>query len=224
MNLLQRTLATLSAAGTAALMTLPALAQSTPINSANCSAYINGGVGGPTDTQSSNSYNQSSSSSNQTSTSANQTSPSSYDTASSGVQGNTNVPSGNNNSVPPSSSNVNQFPNESGIAQPSTGAVPPSPSTTNQFGSGQSGETISATEYNTILQAAQSPAHRQFDANNRSAAVAFRSNGPAGTAGHEAKMNLNAYQEGQNLIAERDLNETAIRTASAPIPVACLPR
>ncbi|MCU0551275.1 MAG: hypothetical protein MUC48_18160 [Leptolyngbya sp. Prado105] len=200
MNLLQRTLATLSATGTAALMTLPALAQYapvTPLNSGvaapgatNCSAFVNGGIGGPIDNQT---Y------SNQTapSSSFSQTSPSSYDTASSGIQSNTSVPLG------------------SGVA----------PSTPNQFQSGQSSNSrsISDTAYNTILQAAQSPAHRQFDANNRSAVLAFRSNGPAGTSGREAMMNLNAYQEGQNLIANRNLNETAIRLSAAPLPVACVP-
>lgn len=200
MNLLQRTLATLSATGTAALMALPVLAQSAP-TAAECSAYINGGVGGPVDTQSSSNY------SNQTSSSgaSNQTSPSSYDTASSGIQGNTSVPLGNG-AVPPSPSSVNQSPGSTNMEQ------------------SMNAETISSTQYNTVLQAAGSPQHRQFDANNRSAAIAFRNNGPAGTSGHEAMMNLEAYREGQNLIASRNLNETAIRTSSNPIPVACLPR
>jgi hypothetical protein len=200
MNLLQRTLATLSATGTAALMALPVLAQSAPMTS-ECSAYMNGGIGGPVDTQSS------SNSSNQTSSSgaSNQTAPSSYDTASSGVQGNTSVPLGNS-AVPPSPSSMNQSSNSTNMGQ------------------SMNGETIGSTEYNTILQAAGSPQHRQFDGNNRSAAVPFRNNAPAATSGHEAKLNLEAYQEGQNLIASRNLNETAIRTASNPIPVSCLPR
>lgn len=193
MNLLQRTLAIVSAMGTAALMTLPVLAQSAPSNNGvnsnavDCS-FINGGIGGPVDNQTSG---------NQASTT--QTSPSSYDTASSGVRGNTSVPLGNA-SAPNSNSNVNQFPNEGNIGQR------------------LDANRIGKTTYHAMMQVTRSPEHRQFDANNPSAAVAFRGNGPAGTAGHEAQMNLNSFQEGQDALRANNIS------ASAVLPVACAPR
>lgn len=189
MNLLQRTLATFGAMGTAALMTLPVLAQSAPMNmnsgatSVDCSALTSGGIGGPVDTQASGV----------------QTSPSSYDTASSGIPGNTSVPLGNT-SAPNSSSNVNQSPNSGNMGRSMNAA------------------SIDSTTYSAMMQVTRSPEHRQFDSNNRSAAIAYRTNGPAGTAGHEARLNLDAYQEGLNALAERNLS------ASMPLPVACAPR
>ncbi|BAU13487.1 hypothetical protein LEP3755_40260 [Leptolyngbya sp. NIES-3755] len=65
---------------------------------------------------------------------------------------------------------------------------------------------------------------RQFDANNPSAAIAFRANGPAGTSGHEAKMNLNAAQERQNNSSFPAAYNLSSPQASAPLPVACAPR
>jgi hypothetical protein len=51
---------------------------------------------------------------------------------------------------------------------------------------------------------------RQFDVNNPSSAVAFRSNGPAGTSGKEASMNLDANRD----IANRRLQASAPGTIS----------
>lgn len=66
--------------------------------------------------------------------------------------------------------------------------------------------------------------NRQFDANNRSAAIAYRSNGPAGTSGHEAKMNLDAFQERQRENSYPTAYNLGTPQASAPLPVACVPR
>lgn len=65
---------------------------------------------------------------------------------------------------------------------------------------------------------------RQFDANNRSAVVAYRSNGPAGTSGHEVKMNLDAFQARQNDSSYPTAYNLGTPQASAPLPVACAPR
>ncbi len=186
MNFLQRTLAVVSATGTAALMVLPAFAQTAPnvdrvvnngdlnrnsgsldnqapysgTTSDRCGAYINGGVGGPIDSQS---YNQ--------------TSPSSYATASRGITG-------------PGSSNQTM---------------------------------MGSTSYNSGMQSSMVNQPRyQFDANNQSAAIAYRNNGPAGTSGHESNMNLQAFQERQNQMPMA--YDLSTPQASAPLPVACAPR
>lgn len=204
-NFLQRTLAVLGATGTAALMTLPAFAQALPtegvvnngdINrnvnnqspsstSDNCAPYTNGGVGGPIDSQSSN-----------TQSSITQSSPSSYDTARTGI------------AQPNSNSNMSQSSSSATMGQ-----------SNNQMMMGST--TYNNSTYNN--QGMQANANRQFDGNNRSAAVAYRANGPAGTSGHEVKMNLDAFQERQNSYPTA-YNFGAPQASAAPLPVACAPR
>ncbi|MGG6270926.1 hypothetical protein ACQ4M3_41870 [Leptolyngbya sp. AN03gr2] len=65
---------------------------------------------------------------------------------------------------------------------------------------------------------------RQFDANNPSAAIAYRDNGPAGTSGHEAKLNLNIAQARQSNSSYPAAYNLSSPQASAPLPVACTPR
>jgi hypothetical protein len=77
---------------------------------------------------------------------------------------------------------------------------------------------MSTTTYHAMMQVTRSPDHRQFDANNYHSAVAFRRNGIAATSGHEAKLNLNAYQQGRNALAANNLSTSAV------LPVACAPR
>ncbi len=196
MNVLQRTFAVLGATGTAALMTLPAFAQALPTQgvvnngdvnrnsgmmnnqaptSDNCSAYVNGGMGGPVDSQSN-------------------TAPSSTDTARTGI------------------------PNSAGS------------NTTNSSMMGSSNQSMMGQSNNQSMMGSMSsnnsgmrPMMRQFDGNNPSAAIAYRNNGPAGTAGHEAKMNLDAFQMRQNSYPSA-YNFNSSNQASAPMPVACAPR
>lgn len=185
MNFAQRTLAILSATGTAALMALPVLAQAVPnqgvVNNGdinrienqtqptntrttdNC-AFVSGGVGGPVGSQSGNSTENLNSS---------------YDAARIGV--------------------------------PNTGGM--------DMSRNMSGSTYRA---NSGL---QSPTRfNQFDARNRSAAIAYRQNGPAGTSGHEAKMNLDALQERQRENAYPAAYNLGTPQASTSLPVACAPR
>ena len=207
MNVLQRTLAVLGATGAAALMVLPAFAQTAPItdrvvnhgdavrNSSGMSnqtpngqvlntmtsdqcSYVNGGVGGPIESQSYDSQSR----------------PvlSSDTVAARGVQG----------AAP---SNVNQFPNSNMIGQPIDQTM------------------IGSTTYNSRMQSSSmNQSRRQFDGNNPSAAIAYRQNGPAGTAGHEAKMNLDAYQMRQS--SYPDAYSLSSPQSAMPLPVACIPR
>ncbi|MBW4444031.1 MAG: hypothetical protein KME10_22970 [Plectolyngbya sp. WJT66-NPBG17] len=213
-NFVQRSLAVLSATGTAALMTLPAFAQALPTQgvvnngdvnrsgvlnnqtpsstSDNCAPYTSGGVGGPIDSQSSNT----------------QTSPSSYDTARTGI------------AEPNSNSNVNQFPSSATLGQPIDQTAIGS-TTNNNNRNVQSATPNRQFDGNNRNVQSATP-NRQFDGNNRSAAVAYRSNGPAGTSGHEVKMNLDAFQQRQN--SYPTAYNLGAPQASAPLPVACAPR
>jgi len=200
MNLLQRTIAVLSASGTAALMTLPVLAQAVPTqgvvnngdvnrnsgmmnnqtpsntlnNSNNCAPYTNGAVGGTVDSQSMTQ-----------SANTTQNSPSSYDTARTGV------------------------PNTAGAVGQSS----------NQNTTGSTTYNNNSSYNNSGMQSATS--NRQFDRNNRSAALPFRDNA-FGTSGHEVKMNLDARQESQN--SYPTASNLSSSQASTSLPVACAPR
>lgn len=195
MPVLQRTLAIVSAAGTAALMALPAFAQTTPTTgvvnngdatrssdsmsnqaptSDRCGSYVNGGVGGPVNSQSSS-----------------QAAPSSYDSARTGLSGST----GSNTTQMSNSNNGGQSMNQ------------------NMMGS---------TDNSGMRSSMMNQPRYQFDGNNRSAAIAYRANGPAGTSGHESQMNLDAYQERQN--AYPTAYNPSSPQASTMLPVACAPR
>lgn len=73
---------------------------------------------------------------------------------------------------------------------------------------------------------------RQFDGNNREAAIAYRSNGPAATAGHEAKMNLDEYQQrdessvpvSSNTVPYSSQSSTSSNLSASPLPTECAPR
>ncbi|MBE9010346.1 hypothetical protein IQ250_09030 [Pseudanabaenaceae cyanobacterium LEGE 13415] len=198
MNIAQRALAVLSATGTAALMALPAFAQTIPtqgvINNGdinrvnpqvqttdNC-AFVNGGIGGPIDN--------------------------------------------NNQAIAPTRQFDANNPSAA-IAYRANG-----PAGTSGHEAKMNLNAVEARRSNTYAAAynmgrgsdvqATVPT-RQFDANNPSAAIAYRANGPAGTSGHEAKMNLNAFQARQNNGYPAAYNLSSPQ-ASAPLPVACTPR
>lgn len=236
MNALQRVLTVLGASGTAALMALPVLAQSSPLNpnpsifneapynrsgqttdsqinstdsqinstpvvpsgssssvqSDRCAAYTRGGIGGPIDSQSNQPGN---------------VSPS----AQSGL------------STP--NSNVNQFPSRANIGGQLDQSVIGSTTATTQAGA-QANNNQAYSNNQSMMQSnrtqASAPFTRQFDGNNPSAALAFRNNGPAGTAGKEAAMNLSAYSERTQNSMMSSNQSTSL--SQAPIPVECLPR
>ncbi|MBD1822747.1 hypothetical protein H6F51_09585 [Cyanobacteria bacterium FACHB-DQ100] len=95
--------------------------------------------------------------------------------------------------------------------------------TTNQnmMGSTANQNTMgSTTTYNSNSGVRPVAVNRQFDANNPNPAVAYRYNGPAGTAGHEVISNLNALQYGQRSFSA---NAGSNQVASS-VSVACAPR
>ncbi|MBD1843028.1 hypothetical protein H6F89_06330 [Cyanobacteria bacterium FACHB-63] len=256
MNLAQRTLAILSATGTAAVMALPAFAQAVPtqgvvnngdINrlenqnlntqtpgstSDNC-VPVAGGVGGPIDSETSSSTGLA---------------PSSYDTARTGVDngsltlnpdlsvrnsasssiGSTTTNQGastnGNTSSSINSTSANNTQNlDSSTAAARIGVPNTAGATANQNTMGSSANQNmmgSTTTYNSNSSVRPVAVNRQFDANNPNPAVAYRYNGPAGTAGHEVISNLNALQYGQRaFIANAGSNQVA-----SSVPVACAPR
>ncbi|GAP96183.1 hypothetical protein [Leptolyngbya sp. NIES-2104] len=206
MNIAQRTLAVLSATGTAALMALPVLAQAVPnqgvVNNGdinrienqtqptntqstdNC-AFVSGGVGGPIDNSTSSSLvtpNRQFDGNNRSAAIAYRTNGPAG-TSGHEAKMNLNAVQDRNNTTNSAAYNFRNSSNSNQAATPT----------------------------------------RQFDGNNRSAAIAYRSNGPAGTSGHEAKMNLDTFQARQN-----DSYPTAYNLgtpqASGSLPVACAPR
>lgn len=241
MNLAQRTLAILSATGTAAVMALPAFAQAVPTQgvvnngdvnrlenqnqfntqtpgstSDNC-VPVAGGVGGPVDSETSSSTG---------------IAPSSYDTARTGVDNgsltlNSDLSVRNSsvrNSASSSIGGTNNTQNlDSSTAAARIGVPNTAGATTNQnmMGSTANQNTMgSTTTYNSNSGVRPVAVNRQFDANNPNPAVAYRYNGPAGTAGHEVISNLNALQYGQRSFSA---NAGSNQVASS-VSVACAPR
>ncbi|HTL88970.1 MAG TPA: hypothetical protein VL134_06190 [Leptolyngbya sp.] len=64
----------------------------------------------------------------------------------------------------------------------------------------------------------------QFDANNRSAAVAYRANGPAGTSGRESVMNLEVYRNSQTSYPTAYNLSSSQPQAAATLPADCAGR
>jgi hypothetical protein len=71
----------------------------------------------------------------------------------------------------------------------------------------------------------------QFSGRNPSAALAFRTNGPAGTAGREASANLDAFIRGEGRSMAQSsgtgssYNSSSRQTyqSAAPVPTECVP-
>ncbi|KAM3114837.1 hypothetical protein [Phormidesmis sp. 146-33] len=71
----------------------------------------------------------------------------------------------------------------------------------------------------------------QFSGRNPSAALAFRANGPAGTAGKEASMSLDAFNRGgeQSMMQTSGMggsynsSSTQTNQSATPVPVECVP-
>lgn len=239
MKLAQRTLALLSATGTAALMGLPVLAQAVPtqgvVNNGdinrienqqtqttdNC-ANVTGGVGGPIGEQSNPA----------------QSAPSSYDAARTGVPNRAGSMNQSSGSMMNQSSNsmMNQSSSSmmgrsSDMSQSNSQSAPSSYDSARTGVPNTAGTNMSQMSGSTFVANANLPSptpYNQFDALNRSAAVAYRHNGPAGTAGHEVKMNLDALQQRQRENSSPTAYNLGTPQAStqsaAPLPVACAPR
>ena len=169
-GLVKRTVALLGMTGLAAFSGLPALAQlnnnntnNGVSNSVNCSAYVNGGVGGPID--------NSNRSSDDTATIP-QNRP-----LGSLSQSNTNYPPGvlGSSAVSANQGNTNRSSDD-------TAMVPQ-----NRLDAMNSNNSSSSYRSNGMRR------DGQFSAENSNAAIPFRSNGPAGTSGGESNLNLRVF-------------------------------
>jgi len=250
-RLIKQMFALLGAAGLAAFSGLPVLAQTNSSEqsqrSVNCSAYVNGGIGGPIDNGSS--ANNSSM--------TGRSSQSSYDTAT--------IPQNRSSNAMNQSNNLNGMSVDSQFSAMNHNAAIPfrdnSPAGTS---GGESNLNLQANGANTgsSMQSSQSsydtatiPQNRssysmnrsrnsngmrvdgQFSAMNPNAAIPFRTNGPAGTSGGESNLNLRAYRANngsfmQSAMLSDNLTSSAY---SAPtqasysnqsatlVPVECLP-
>jgi hypothetical protein len=195
MTTLQRILAGFGTIAAATLMTLPALAQSTPTAPAsNRCAPVQGGIGGPINTPA-----------------AQAVPPSQQGIASYSSSSDVAAIPGSTNSYPnQSESYANQRDRTAGLQDRAASAQRDRRNPTANIGS------------------SDLFTRRQFDANNRSAAIAYRANGPAGTSGHEAKMNLDAVRE-VNLRPAVPLANSPMTSSSssnlsaAPLPTECVP-
>lgn len=237
-RLIKRMVALLGATGLAAFSGLPALAQvsnsinndgvlnpnpsilnESPYNrglssegtqplqrSVDCSAYVSGGVGGPINNSSQSSYNTATVPQNRSSDSLNQS--------------NTNYPPGvlGNSAVSANQGNSSQ-------SSYDTATIPQ-----NRSDAMNQSDTLSSRDNSNGMSR-----DGQFSARNPNAAIAFRSNGPAGTAGGESNLNLQAFSadNGANFM-QSAMSGTNNRAYSAPdrsssyqsanpIPVECLP-
>lgn len=202
MNVAQRALAVLSATGTAALMALPAFAQAVPTQ-----GVVNNGDINRVESQ-----------------------PSTTDNCafiSGGVGGPIDNSSSNLQSVTPN----RQFDGNNrsaAVAYRSNGPAGTSghevKMNLNAVQERQGNTNAAAYNIGRNSGAQAAIPTRQFDRNNRSAAIAYRSNGPAGTSGHEVKMNLDAFQARQNDSSYPAAYNLSSPQASASLPVACVPR
>ncbi len=210
-SLVKRTVALLGMTGLAAFSGLPALAQVNTnstnngvLNSVNCSAYINGGVGGPIDNSSRSSDDTATIPQNRSSDSLNQS--------------NTNYPPGvlGNSAVSANQGNA-------GRSSYDTAMVP-------QNRSDAMNSNNSSSSYNSSGMRRDG----QFSATNPNAAVPFRSNGPAGTSGGESNLNLQVFSanDGNSSMQSTMMGNTnraysapdqSTYQSANPIPVECLP-
>ncbi|MCY7321587.1 MAG: hypothetical protein LH660_07250 [Phormidesmis sp. CAN_BIN36] len=205
-RLIKRTIAFLGATGLAAFSGLPAFAQVNSNNrSVDCSAYVNSGVGGPTNNSSQSSYDTATIPQNRSSDSLNQ----SNTNYSPGVSGNSAV-SANQSNADRSSYNTAMIPqNRSDMMNSNNSSI-----RYNSSGMRRDG---------------------QFSATNPNAAVPFRSNGPAGTSGGESNLNLRVFSaNNRNSSMQSAMMGNSNRAYSAPdqsssyqsvnpLPVECLP-
>ncbi|NDJ18671.1 hypothetical protein [Myxacorys almedinensis] len=228
----------LGASGASALMGLPVLAQTSPgsplnpappaVNQApinqtpdRCADYIQGGVGGPA---TSSSVNQFPTQSNIGGTGRQATDQSQIGSASYSATGEYRQFSGTNPSAavayrangPAGTSGREAIMNlEANLRRDRANL-----STTNPNVSGVNPAIGS-------IRSTTRDDYRQFSGTNPSAAVAYRANGPAGTSGREAILNLEAnLQRDRNLSLMNTSSLTAVPSnqAAAPIPTECLPR
>lgn len=174
--------------------------------SVNCSAYVNGGVGGPINNSSQSSYDTATIPQNRSSDSLNQSNTNYLP----GVLGNSAVSANQGNSSQSSYDTATIPQNRSDVMNQSN------TSSSRDNSGGMSRDS-------------------QFSARNPNAAIAFRSNGPAGTTGGESNLNLQAFNadNGANLKqnAMSGTNSRAYSTpdrsssyqSANPIPVECLP-
>lgn len=210
----QRFLAVLGATGTAALMTLPVLAQS-PQNS-------NGVLNPNPSIFNEAPYNRSNSTTTET---AQPIQPSVSDRCAGYTSGGVGGPVDSQSTQSNASTNRDQTRSSDDVAatgvQGSTNSNTPAQSSQmNSMGSTMNAPTA-MNNMNSRMQSRMIT--RQFDGNNPSAAIAYRSNGPAGTAGHEAKMNLDAFQERQARMSSMQSSMQS-NLSAAPLPTECAPR
>ncbi len=232
MNALQRVLSIVGAGGTAALMALPVLAQSSPLNPNpsifNEAPYSRSGQGA--DSQMNMMPNAQSGSMMQNNSMMQNSSTMQSDRCAGYTRGGIGGPIDSQSTQPGNvtpnaqsglstpGSNVNQFPSRANVGGQLDQSVIGSTTATTQTGAQANNQSMMQSNRNQ----ASAPMMRQFDGNNPSAAIAFRNNGPAGTAGKEAAMNLSAYNE-RNQNSMMSSNQST-NLSQAPIPVECLPR
>lgn len=246
LNTLQRIMAVVGTTSAAAFMTLPVLAQST---------LSNNGVLNPNPSILNEApYNRSTSSGVSNTNTINQIPGTQVPGAQTSDRCAPNVQGGIGGPIDPSSQGVTSsqqglgsYSSSSDLAavQGSTNSYPNQPeSYANRrdqgFTSGQ--QTVQAQQSNqTVISAGTQPSgnlnsanlnRNQFDGNNRGAAIAYRSNGPAGTAGHEIKMNLDEYQQrdessvplSSNTVIPSSQSSTSSNLSASPLPTECAPR
>lgn len=214
MNLFQRTIAVLSATGTAALMALPVLAQAVPTEGVVNNGDVNRNSGTMNNNSSGTMNNNSGTMNNQTpSNTSDNCAPSTSGAAGGPVDSQSTSQSATTTRTSPSSYDTAR----TGVPNTPSSATMGQSSNQNTIGS----TTYNNSTYNNNSGMQSAVPSRQFDANNRSAALPFRDNA-FGTSGHEVKMNLDARQEGQN--SYPTAYNSGSNQASTPLPVACAPR
>ena len=93
-----------------------------------------------------------------------------------------------------------------------------------------SNNSMSSSMSNNNQRSSRSIVDGQFSGRNPSAALAFRANGPAGTAGKEAIMSLEAFNRGEGQMMQShgmggSYNASSMQTyrSAMPVPVECVP-
>lgn len=223
MNRLQRLLTILGTAGAATLMTLPVLAQNSTTNS---------GVLNPNPSIFNEApYNRSTT--GVTPSAVPSTTGQTSDRCAPYTQG------GIGGTADPATSQATPSTQQGGASYSSSSDAAAVPGSTNSYPN-QSGSFANQRDRNAGLSTNTSSGvqssnvgssdrvvRRQFDANNRSAAIAYRTNGPAGTAGHEVKMNLDEVREVDESPVPLASNQTTYTAPSnlsaAPLPAECAP-
>ncbi len=93
-----------------------------------------------------------------------------------------------------------------------------------------SNNSMSSSMSNNNQRSSRSMLDGQFSGRNPSAALAFRANGPAGTAGKEASMSLAAFNRGEGQMMQSsgtggsyNSSRTQTYQSAMPVPVECVP-